>query len=198
VAHQWGGAGTADPPSPSADAPFGPVSDMLSGQPRSTNRSHLRRQCEKAWDPGGRNEQWSKLGICSGCRGSQSARPRNRIRSGCHGGDAGRLDGAGRHDRHLARCRWCYGMGSVAQVRGPAPYISIKVVRSLTDWGLLTAARQRNAPAGRAGSRPLMPCSYPRSADINSLVNWITPTTSPILISPTGRELCSRSRRRGS
>jgi secondary thiamine-phosphate synthase enzyme len=30
-------------------------------------------------------------------------------------------------------------MGSVAQVRGPAPYISIKVVRSLTDWGgLLT------------------------------------------------------------
>ena len=36
MAHQWGGAGTADPPSPSADAPFGPVSDMLSGQPRST------------------------------------------------------------------------------------------------------------------------------------------------------------------
>jgi hypothetical protein len=83
-------------------------------------------------DAGGRNEQFPELGIglCRG--GPHSARPHNRVRGGCRGGDADRFGGEARRARSLARRRWGYGVGSVAQVRGAAAYVSIEVGRSLT------------------------------------------------------------------
>jgi len=139
------GSASPNPPSRADDASSGPMSDRLSGQPRST---HIwAGNAKKAWSAGGRNEQCSKLGIYSGCRESHSARPHNRIRCGYHGRDAGRRDGAGGRDRHLVRPRCRYGMGSVAPVRPAARYISIEVGRSLTVW---RGAR----PPGKTGLRP--------------------------------------------
>jgi hypothetical protein len=108
--------------------------------------------------------------------------PHNRVRGGRRGGDADRLAGEGGRHRGLARRRWRYGVGSVAQVRLAASYISIEVGRSLTQlalaappfrfrasaWGQSSFARRRTR------QRP----GYSRCAAISSLVNSITGFTS--------------------
>jgi len=85
------------------------------------------------------NGQCSKLGIWIAYGGSHSVWPDNRIRDGYDGRDADRLGDEGGRDRSLARRRWGFGVGFVAQVRGAASYISIDVGRSLTD---LAASRR--------------------------------------------------------
>jgi len=79
----------------------------------------------------------SEIGRRGACGGCHSARPRNRVRNLSHGRDADRLGDEGGRDRNLARRRWRYGVGFVAQVRGAAAsYISIEVGRSLTELAL--------------------------------------------------------------
>ena len=51
-------------------------------------------------------------------------------------GDANRLADEGGGDGSLHLRGWCCRMGSIAQVRGAVPYISIDVGRSLTGLAL--------------------------------------------------------------
>jgi len=80
---------------------------------------------------GGCNEQCSELGIWTGHGDAHSARPNNRVRGGCHGGDDDRRAGQARRARGLDRRRWRCGVGSVAQIRTAAQSVSVGAGRGL-------------------------------------------------------------------
>jgi len=97
------------------------------------NPLHLRRQCEKARMREGAMSDirnWASVAVVAGL----ILLPHNRIHCACHDRDAGRLDGAGRVRPPFGPPSLALWHGFCCANSGAAPYISIKVARSLADW----------------------------------------------------------------